>query len=131
MLLGAVGGPKWAGNGDRPEKGLLGIRKAMNLYANVRGLEVFPQLTSFSPLKEEIVKDVDFIVIRELIGGIYFGEPKVLTKEYATDTLTYTRGEIERIMTFAFETAKKRRKKVTSIDKENVLSSSKIGRAHV
>lgn len=128
VLLAAVGGPKWTGDGDRPEKGLLGIRKALNLYANVRGLEVFPQLASFSPLKEENVKNVDFVVIRELIGGIYFGQPKVLTDNEATDTLTYSRAEIERIITFAFETARKRRKKVTSIDKENVLSSSKLWR---
>lgn len=128
VLLAAVGGPKWTGDGDRPEKGLLGIRKAMKLYANVRGLEVFPQLASFSPLKEENVKNVDFVVIRELIGGIYFGQPKVLTDNEATDTLSYSREEIERIITFAFETARKRKKKVTSIDKENVLSSSKLWR---
>ena len=128
VLLAAVGGPKWSGDGDRPEKGLLAIRKALNLYANVRGLEVFPQLATFSPLKEENVKNVDFIVVRELIGGIYFGEPKKFTHEEAMDTLMYTREEIERIITFAFETARKRRKKVTSIDKENVLSSSKLWR---
>lgn len=128
VLLGAVGGPKWDNAPERPEKGLLALRKALGLYANVRPVEVDEAVAHLSPLKEEAAKDVHFVVVRELTGGIYFSQPKERTAEQATDTLTYTRTEIERIAEYAFQLAQTRRKKVTSIDKANVLESSKLWR---
>ncbi|GGE79096.1 3-isopropylmalate dehydrogenase [Priestia taiwanensis] len=128
ILLGAVGGPKWDTLAVRPEAGLLGLRKALGLFANIRPVYVHPAVAHLSPLKEEIVQDVDFVVVRELTGGIYFSEPKERTSEHATDTLTYTREEITRIVQHAFELARTRRKKVTSIDKANVMESSKLWR---
>lgn len=128
VLLGAVGGPKWDNAPERPEKGLLALRKALGLYANVRPVEVDEAVAHLSPLKEEAAKDVNFVVVRELTGGIYFSQPKERTAERATDTLTYTRKEIERIVEYAFQLAQTRGKKVTSIDKANVLESSKLWR---
>ncbi|MDF2946106.1 MAG: 3-isopropylmalate dehydrogenase [Bacillales bacterium] len=128
VLLGAVGGPKWDSGIERPENGLLKIRKELQLFANLRPVSVSPETSKLSPLKEEILKDVDFTVVRELTGGIYFAQPKRRTDEVATDTLTYERHEIERIVDFAFKLAKKRRNKVTSVDKANVLESSKLWR---
>ena len=134
VLLGAVGGPKWDGMpGDkRPEKGLLALRSGMGLYSNNRLARLWPQLAAASPLKPEIVeKGIDFIVVRELIGGVYFGEHRTEETDgelKATDVMSYAEHEIERIGRIAFETAGKRRKKVTSIDKANVLDTSRLWR---
>ena len=136
VLLGAVGGPKWdkLDASLRPEKALLGIRKVMGLYSNLRPAKLFSELADASPLKPSIVaQGIDFIVVRELIGGIYFGERKTETLENgekrASDVMAYSEHEIERIAHVAFTTAQKRRKKVTSIDKANVLDSSRLWRA--
>jgi 3-isopropylmalate dehydrogenase len=134
VLLGAVGGPKWDDPQAkvRPEQGLLAIRKALGLYANVRPVCPYPGLAKLSPLKPERVAGVDFVVIRELTGGLYFGTPKGRTPtpegEVAVDTLVYTEKEIRRIVTLAFELARRRRKLVTSVDKANVLESSRLWR---
>ena len=127
VLLGAVGGPKWDGGKRRPEEGLLGLRKAMGLFANLRPLQVSPVLAHRSPLKREIVEGVDLIVFRELTGGIYFGE-KTRTDDRATDLCVYTAPEIERIARAAFRTAQQRRGKVTSVDKANVMETSRLWR---
>lgn len=136
VLLGAVGGPKWDDNpGDlRPEKALLGIRKALQLYANLRPAAPHDQLIHNSTLKEETVRGVDLIVVRELTGGLYFGEKKrerTEDGEVAVDTLVYHEHEIERIVRKAFEIARLRRKHVTSVDKANVLESSRLWRSVV
>src|SRR5699024_9628982 len=130
VLLGAVGGPKWDGNPSelRPERGLLAIRKHFGLFANLRPVKAVPSLLGASPLKEDVAKDVDMLIVRELTGGLYFGEPSERTADDAVDTLTYTRKEIERIVEKAFELARLRRGKVTSVDKENVMQSSKLWR---
>ncbi|MCG7339949.1 3-isopropylmalate dehydrogenase [Staphylococcus sp. ACRSN] len=128
ILLGAVGGPKWTDPTNRPEQGLLGIRKALGLFANIRPTTVTNGTSHLSPIKEERVAGTDFILVRELTGGIYFGEPKHWNNEEALDSLTYSRQEIERIAKVAFDLAQKRSKKLTSVDKENVLSSSKLWR---
>lgn len=128
ILLGAVGGPKWTDPNNRPEQGLLDIRKALGLFANIRPTTVTNGTSHLSPIKEERVAKTDFILVRELTGGIYFGEPKQLSENDALDSLTYTRDEIERIARVGFELAQKRHKKLTSVDKENVLSSSKLWR---
>ena len=134
VLLGAVGGPKWDGlPGDkRPEKGLLALRAGMGLYANNRPAKLWPQLAAASPLKPEIVeKGIDFIVVRELIGGAYFGSHTTAEcggEQKATDVMSYAEHEIERIGRIAFETARKRRNKVTSVDKANVLDTSRLWR---
>lgn len=127
VLLGAVGGPKWDGGARRPEEGLLGLRKAMGLFANLRPLQVSPVLAHRSPLKKEIVEGVDLIVFRELTGGSYFGE-KTRTEDRATDLCVYTVSEIERIARAAFQTAAQRRGKVTSVDKANVMETSRLWR---
>jgi len=131
ILLGSVGGPKWdtLPAPQRPELGgLLAIRKALGLFANIRPVKAVPSLLQASPLKEAIVKDVDLLVVRELTGGLYFGEPSNRTKEAAVDTLAYTRDEIERIVEKGFELAGLRRGKITSVDKENVLETSRLWR---
>ena len=134
VLLGAVGGPKWDDPQApvRPEQGLLAIRKELGLYANLRPVRPYPSLSRLSPLKPERVAGVDFLVIRELTGGLYFGTPKGRTMtpegERAVDTLVYTEGEIRRIVLLAFQLAQKRRKIVTSVDKANVLESSRLWR---
>ncbi|MTD32221.1 3-isopropylmalate dehydrogenase [Planomicrobium sp. YIM 101495] len=130
ILLGAVGGPKWDKNpaDKRPEKGLLGIRKHFDLYANIRPVKAFPSLLSSSPLKKEVAENVDMVILRELTGGLYFGEPKRRNERSAIDTLVYTKEEIKRIVTQAFEIARTRRGKVTSVDKANVLETSKLWR---
>ena len=134
VLLGAVGGPKWDGlPGDkRPEKGLLALRAGMGLYANNRPAKLWPQLAAASPLKPEIVeKGIDFIVVRELIGGVYFGSHTTAEcggEQKATDVMSYAEHEIKRIGRIAFETARKRRNKVTSVDKANVLDTSRLWR---
>ncbi len=135
VLLGAIGGPKWEGMpGDkRPEKGLLRLRAGMGLYSNNRPAKIWPQLADASPLKKEIVdRGIDFIVVRELIGGVYFGEHKTFEQDgekVAVDTMPYAEHEIERIGRIGFETAMKRRKKLTCVDKANVLDTSRLWRA--
>lgn len=134
VLLGAVGGPKWDDlPGDkRPEKALLGIRAALELYTNLRPAKLYPALRSASPLREEIVGDgFDLLIVRELTGGIYFGERGYRQGKYgeeAYDTEAYSVTEIERIGRAAFDAAMKRNKRVTSIDKANVLESSRLWR---
>ena len=130
VLLGAIGGPKWEGlPGDkRAEKGLLRLRAGMGLYSNNRPAKIWPQLADASPLKPAIVeKGIDFIVVRELIGGVYFGEHRTYEEngeKVAVDTMPYSEHEIERIGRIGFETARKRRKKLTCVDKANVLETS-------
>lgn len=128
ILLGAVGGPKWTDPKNRPEHGLLGIRKALKLFANIRPTIVTESTAHLSPLKESLVKNTDFIIVRELTGGLYFGEPKYFDENKAVDTLAYSVDEITRIAHVAFKLAQHRNKVVTSVDKENVLSSSKLWR---
>ena len=128
ILMGSVGGPKWDNAKIRPEAGLLALRKYLKVYANVRPLKVEDSLCYLSPLKEEIVKGTDLMIVRELAGGAYFGEPRRLEEKSALDSITYSYEEIERIVRYAFETARKRRKKLTSVDKANVLATSKLWR---
>jgi len=128
ILMGSVGGPKWDNAKVRPEAGLLALRKYLKVYANVRPLKVEDSLCYLSPLKEEIVKGTDLMIVRELTGGAYFGEPRKLEEKSALDSITYTYEEIELIVRYAFETARKRRKKLTSVDKANVLATSKLWR---
>lgn len=137
VLLGSVGGPKWDNLPGhlRPEAGLLAIRKGLNLFANLRPAVLYDELRAACPLRDEIIGDgFDFLVMRELTGGLYFGEREQGEKDgmrYAKDTLIYTEEEIRRITIKAFEIARKRRKKVTSVDKANVLDSSRLWRAVV
>ncbi|MBL8098226.1 MAG: 3-isopropylmalate dehydrogenase [Anaerolineales bacterium] len=134
VLLGAVGGPKWDDPNakDRPERGLLALRKGLGVFANLRPVKVHPSLIDASPLKPEKLKDVDIIVVRELTGGLYFGQPKmremVNGNERAVDTLEYFDYEIKRIIELAFKLADGRKKKVTSVDKANILESSRMWR---
>lgn len=137
VLLGAVGGPKWDAQPpeNRPEKGLLKLRGAMNLYSNIRPAHMFQELASACPLRADIAaKGVDFVVVRELIGGVYFGEHTLYEKNgepAAQDIMPYTEHEIRRIAHVAFQTARKRRKIVTSVDKANVLATSRLWRKTV
>ena len=132
VLLGAVGGPKWndVPGPMRPEKGLLRLRAGMGVYSNNRPAKIWPQLASASPLKESIVaKGIDFIIVRELIGGIYFGKHETVEEngqQKAIDELTYTEEEIRRIGRIGFETARKRNGKLCSVEKSNVLDSSRL-----
>lgn len=134
VLLGAVGGPEWDDPNakDRPERGLLALRKGLGVFGNLRPVKVHPALVHASPLKSEKLKDVDIIVVRELTGGLYFGQPKMREmrdgREYAVDTLEYYDFEIRRILELAFQLSKARKKKVTSVDKANVLESSRLWR---
>jgi 3-isopropylmalate dehydrogenase len=130
VIFGAVGGPKWdkVGYDVRPEAGLLRLRKDLDLYANVRPAIVYPALAESSSLKREVVEGLDIIILRELTGGVYFGEPKTITdlgngQKRAIDTQVYDTYEIERITRVAFELARKRRNKVTSMEKRNVMKS--------
>ncbi|MDR1568109.1 MAG: 3-isopropylmalate dehydrogenase [Streptococcaceae bacterium] len=127
ILLAAIGGPQYDTAPVRPEQGLLALRKELGLFANLRPISVKPALAHLSPLKPEIVVGADFIVVRELTGGIYFGE-HTLNEDSARDVNDYTAEEIRRIIRKAFEIAQGRRKKVTSVDKQNVLSTSKLWR---
>lgn len=130
VLLAAVGGPKWDTTDPskkRPEDGLLALRKTLNTYANLRPVKVFEDLVHCSPLKPEIVKGTDLLIVRELTGGIYFGK-KGREKDVAFDTNTYTREEIQRCVTLAFEISKTRKNKVTLVDKANVLETSRLWR---
>ncbi|WP_409302018.1 3-isopropylmalate dehydrogenase [Peribacillus sp. SCS-155] len=134
VLLGAVGGPAWDDQPSnlRPERGLLKIRKDLNLYANLRPISYYASLSEASPLRKEIIEEVDFVIVRELTGGLYFGKPSERTtykgKEAVIDTLFYQKEEISRIIELAFQLARSRRKKVTSVDKANVLESSRLWR---
>jgi len=135
VLLGAVGGPKWEGldYSIRPERALLGIREALGLYANLRPAKVYANLVDASTLKREVIEGIDILVIRELTGGIYFGRPKGIEPlpgggERGVNTEVYTTEEVRRIAKVAFEAARKRRKKVMSVDKANVLESSELWR---
>ena len=134
VLLGAVGGPKWDDPNakDRPERGLLALRKGLGVFANLRPVKVHPALIEWSPLKAEKLEGVDIIVVRELTGGLYFGWPKGRDvkdgRERAVDTLEYYDYEVRRVMELAFKLAKGRKKKVTSVDKANVLETSRLWR---
>lgn len=136
ILFGAVGGPQWDNLpvDRRPERGLLALRKELGLYANLRPVKLFAPLVDASPLKREVITGVDLLVLRELTGGLYFGEPKEIGPapdgkgERAIDTLSYTTCEIERIARIGFQIAERRRKRLTSVDKVNVLASSQLWR---
>ena len=133
VILGAVGGPKWDDQpgSNRPEAGLLGIRGALGLFANLRPSVIFGPLKSASPIKDEIIGDnMDIMIVRELTGGIYFGE-RGKSEDAAWDTEKYSVAEIERIARVAFDMAMKRNKKLTSVDKANVLESSRLWRKTV
>src|SRR5436309_8631564 len=133
-LMGAVGLPEFdnAPPEKRPEKGLLGIRKALGVYANLRPVRAYASLVDSSPLKNHLVEGTDMIIVRELTGGIYYGTPRGIMEDgaetRAVNTMTYTRAEIERVSRMAFHLARARRKKVTSVDKSNVLENSQLWR---
>ncbi|MER3451671.1 MAG: 3-isopropylmalate dehydrogenase, partial [Thermus sp.] len=133
VLLGSVGGPKWdhLPRRIRPETGLLALRKSQDLFANLRPAKVFPGLERLSPLKEEVARGVDILIVRELTGGIYFGEPRGMTEKEAWNTERYSKLEVERVAQVAFEAAKKRRKQVASVDKANVLEVGEFWRKTV
>jgi 3-isopropylmalate dehydrogenase len=133
VLFGAIGDPKYDNDPKapvRPEQGLLAMRKKLGLYANIRPVTTFPSLLHKSPLRHDLVEGADFVVIRELTGGIYFGKPRGRSEDgsEAYDTCTYSREEVERIVQLAYEYAGKRRKKVTAVDKANVLATSRLWR---
>ncbi len=134
VYLGAVGGPKWDDPlaKVRPEDGLLALRKELKLFANLRPVKVFPELSDHANLKPEVIKGVDFIFVRELTGGLYFGKPKKRWEtsrgRKAVDTMAYSEKEIERIVRVGFEIARTRKKKLISVDKANVLESSRLWR---
>src|ERR1700751_3915593 len=130
VLFGAVGGPRWDGvpYEVRPEASLLRLRKGLNLFANLRPAVCYPPLADASSLKREVIEDLDILIVRELTGGVYFGEPKTITdlgngQKRAIDTQVYDTYEIERIGRVAFDLARKRRNKVTSMEKRNVMKS--------
>jgi 3-isopropylmalate dehydrogenase len=135
VLLGAVGGPKWddPAAAVRPEQGLLALRRALGVYANFRPVSAHARLAAVSPLRPERLRGVDFVVVRELTGGIYFGEKRRerldAREERALDTCVYTTGEIERVVRAAAELARARRGKLTSVDKANVLETSRLWRS--
>jgi 3-isopropylmalate dehydrogenase len=135
ILFGAVGGPKWedAPHEKRPERGLLALRKELDLFANLRPARCFPMLVDASPLKRAVVEGTDLMVIRELTGGLYFGEPRGVERfadggARAVNTMAYTTREIDRVARAAFEVARKRRRRLTSVDKVNVLVVSQLWR---
>ncbi len=130
VFLGAVGGPKWDDPSSkvRPEQGLLGIRKALGLFANLRPVRPFPETAAGSPLKPELLEGVDIVFVRELTGGIYFGE-KTRDADRATDLCVYTVAEIERVVRVACELARSRKGRLTSVDKANVLETSRLWRS--
>ncbi|MEW6333670.1 MAG: 3-isopropylmalate dehydrogenase [Thermodesulfobacteriota bacterium] len=134
VLLGAVGGPKWEplDYALRPERGLLGLRSGLGLYANLRPVVVFDDLIDASPLKPEVIRGTDLLIVRELLGDAYFGKPRGVRSEngqrVGINTMVYTEGEIRRIVTTAFELARGRRKKLLSVDKANVLETTELWR---
>ncbi len=134
VMLGAVGGPKWDDPlaPVRPEQGLLELRRALGVFANLRPIRPYPQLEAVSPLRPERLQDVDVLIVRELTGGLYFGQPRwsrrLNGQRHAVDTLEYTETEIARVVRLAFTLARSRKKKVVSVDKANVLESSRLWR---
>ncbi len=130
ILLGAIGGPQWVDAEKTPETGLLEIRQELGLFANLRPASVMPGMEDLSPLRPDLARGADVLVVRELTGGLYFGA-KTLTEDAATDTCAYTAAEIGRIAHVAFHAARQRRGKLTSVDKANVLATSKLWRAKV
>lgn len=130
VLFGAIGGAKWDNlpREIRPEKGLLKLRKSLGAFANLRPAMIFNELTDASTLKPDVIRGVDLLVVRELTGGLYFGEPRKKEAQSAYNTMIYSTDEIERIARVAFEAAQKRRKKVTLVDKANVLETSQLWR---
>ena len=134
VLFGAVGGPKWDGPNAqvRPEQGILALRKQMGLFANLRPVRAYPALVNSSPVKPQLLEGVDMLIVRELTGGLYFSKPKrrwtTSRGRRAVDTLRYTEREIERIVRVGFELARRRRNRLTSADKANVLESSRLWR---
>ncbi|HFB68098.1 MAG TPA: 3-isopropylmalate dehydrogenase [Calditrichae bacterium] len=130
VLLGAVGGPEWDDLPQqlKPEAALLALRRELGVYANIRPVKVFPTLAGASSLKTKIIRGTDFVVVRELTGGIYFGQPRGLQTERGWNTMVYRRREVERIARLAFRMALERRRKVTSVDKANVLEVSRFWR---
>ena len=130
VLLGAVGGPRWDDPraNVRPEQALLGLRSGLQLFANLRPVRAHPQLAAASPLRAEVRDGADLVIVRELTGGLYFGQPQVWTHDEGVDTLRYTRPEIQRVVTLAFELAATRRGLLTSVDKANVMASSRLWR---
>ena len=130
VMLGAVGAPQYDNNPPRlkPETGLLGLRAGLGVFANLRPAFLHEPLVNASPLKPEIVRGTDMLIVRELAGGAYFGQPREITDERGLNTMAYTAPEVERVARVAFEIARGRRKKVTSIDKANVLESSQLWR---
>lgn len=137
VFLGAVGGPKWDTlSGElRPEAGLLKLRKELGVFANLRPIQVHPALSSASSLKKEIIDGTDILIVRELTGGVYFGEPRFTSEEngdpFSVDTMKYSRSEVMRVARVAFEAARKRDGRVCSVDKANVLESSRMWRKSV
>ena len=133
VLLGAIGGPKWDDlpREKRPETGLLALRKTLGLFANLRPARVMPGLEHLSPLRPEVAGGVDLLIVRELTGGIYFGEPRGIGEAEAWNTMRYSRAEVERVAEVAFEAAKKRQRKLTSVDKANVLEVGELWRKTV
>lgn len=133
ILFGAIGGEKWDDlpRDLRPESGLLKLRKSLDVFANLRPTQVFDELVDASTIKPEVLKGVDLLVVRELIGGIYFGQPRAKEEDRAYNTMVYTKDEVRRIAKVAFETAMKRRKNVCSVDKANVLEVSQLWRESV
>jgi 3-isopropylmalate dehydrogenase len=130
ILLGAIGGPKWSGAPEPPEAGLLRLRKALGLFANLRPVRVIPGLEHLSPLKDDVAAGAVVLVVRELVGGIYFGKKKEGADE-ASDLCAYSRAEIELVARVAFEAASSRRGHVASVDKANVLATSRLWRRTV
>ncbi len=132
VLLGAVGGPKWSDPKAkvRPEQGLLALRKSLHLFANLRPITIHPSLLDVSPLKPEVLRGTDIMVVRELTGGIYFGE-KHRTEEFASDLCTYSVEEVQRVTRVAGRLAQRRRKRIVSVDKANVLETSRLWRTTV
>jgi 3-isopropylmalate dehydrogenase len=129
-LMGAVGLPEFDNTAPqkRPEKGLLGLRAALEVYANLRPVRAWPSLVESSPLKNHLVEGVDLLIVRELRGGLYYGTPRGIDGDRAVNTMVYTRPEIERVTRMAFRLARQRRKKLTSVDKSNVLEVSQLWR---
>lgn len=130
VFLGAVGGPKWEKGGPRPETGLLALRKQLGVFANLRPIRVMPGKEALSPLTMDRARNVDILIVRELTGGLYFGERKEGT-ERASDACVYTREEVVRVARIAFEAARRRRGKLASVDKANVLATSRLWRSVV
>src|SRR5258705_3264130 len=129
-LMGAVGLPEFdnAAPDQRPEKGLLDIRAALKVFANLRPVRTYPELIESSPLKNHVIEGTDMIIVRELTAGLYYGQPRGIASDRAFNTMAYTRAEVERVTHTAFKLARNRRKKVTSVDKSNVLEVSQFWR---